>query len=64
MICVGRIKKLGFVCVVRGEMFCVKCFSVFWLGVRDLGRGRPGMIGKVDGSVCVGKWVWEKRLIV
>ncbi len=44
--------------------FCVERLSVLWLDVRNLGRGRRGVIGKIEGDVCAGKWVCGKRVIV
>ena len=44
--------------------FCVRRLSVLWLGVRNLGRGRRGVIGKIEGGVCASKWACGKRVIV
>ncbi len=42
----------------------MKCLSVLWLGVRNLGRGLRGIVGKIGGGVCAGKWACGKRIIV
>ncbi len=44
--------------------FCMKCSSLLLLGVRNLGRGRRGIVGKIGGGVCAGKWACGKRAIV
>jgi hypothetical protein len=50
--------------VLKVAVFFMKRKSLLLLGVRNLGRGRKGIVGKLKGGVCAGKWVCGKRVIV
>ncbi len=44
--------------------FCTIYFCFLLLGVRNLGRGRWGVIGKWGKGACAGEWADGKRVIV